>query len=87
MQINLPQDLHDRIFAWTAAMPGCTEADVIRKALDALDWSEQERQAIQEGIDAWRAAELQSFDKLDRDICSKIILGSSQIQDDKHSAR
>jgi hypothetical protein len=50
-----------------AATPGANEADVIRKAFDALDWLGQERQAIQEGIDAWRSGDVQDFDEFDRE--------------------
>jgi len=71
MQINLPQDLIDRVQQRTAAVSGVSEADVIRKALDSLDWLDQERQAIQEGIDAWRAGDVRSFDEFDRDFRAK----------------
>jgi hypothetical protein len=33
--------------------------------LDSSDWQDQERQAIQEGIDAWRAGDTQDFDQFD----------------------
>jgi hypothetical protein len=38
MQIDLPQDLIKRVQNRATAGGGLTEADVIRKALDALDW-------------------------------------------------
>lgn len=61
MQIELPGDIVERVQRRAAAGQGATEADVIRQALDSLDWHDQERQAIQEGIDAWRASDVQNF--------------------------
>jgi predicted transcriptional regulator len=66
MHIELPQDIIQRVQQRTATTHGATEADVIRKALDSLDWMDQERQAIQEGIDAWRAGDVRDFDDFDR---------------------
>ncbi len=71
MQIDLPQELFERVQQRAIALPGITEADVIRKALDSLDRSDQERQAIQEGIDAWRAGDVQEFDAFDREFRAK----------------
>jgi len=71
MQIDLPQDLIDRVQQRTVAVPGVTQADVIRKALDSLDWCDQERQAIQAGIDAWRADDVRDFDEFDREFRAK----------------
>jgi hypothetical protein len=65
MQIDLPQDLVGRVQKRAASGDGATEADVIRRALDSLDWHDQERQAIQEGIDAWRAGDTQELDEFD----------------------
>lgn len=65
MQVDLPQDIIDRVHLHLASSPGDNEADVIRKAFDALDWLDQERQAIQEGIDAWRSGDVQDFDEFD----------------------
>ena len=62
-------------------MPHCpkaddaTEADVIRRALDSLDWQDRERQAIQEGINAWHAGDTQSFDDFDADFRAKNGIG------------
>jgi predicted transcriptional regulator len=66
MHLELPADLVDRVQR-TAAGHGATEADVIRQALDSLDWQVQERQAIQVGIDAWRAGDVQDFAGFDRE--------------------
>ena len=65
MHIDLPQDIVERVQKRAAAGNGATEAEVIRKALDSLDWQDQERQAIQEGIDAWRAGDTQDLDQFD----------------------
>jgi predicted transcriptional regulator len=65
MQIELPQDVVDRVRSLAAASGGTTEAEVIRQALDSLDWQIQERRAIREGIDAWRKGDVQSFDEFD----------------------
>jgi predicted transcriptional regulator len=64
VHIELPQDLVERVQKRAAAANGA-EADVIRQALDSLDWQDRERQAIQEGIDAWRAGDTQDFDEFD----------------------
>jgi hypothetical protein len=71
MHIELPQDIIDRVHKRAAAIQGGSEADVIRKALDSLDWLDQERQAVQEGIDAWRAGDVQEFDQFDREFRAK----------------
>jgi predicted transcriptional regulator len=65
MHIELPQDLVERVQKRAAAANGASEAEVIRQALDSLDWQDQERQAILEGIDAWRAGDTQDFDEFD----------------------
>jgi hypothetical protein len=63
MQIDLPQDIIDRVQLRAAAGQGVSEVDVIRRALDSLDWQDQERVAVQEGIDAWRAGDMQELDE------------------------
>ena len=70
MEINLPQDLITRVQR-VAALQGATEADVIRRAMDSLDWMEKERQAVQEGIDAWHSGDVQDFESFDRDFRKK----------------
>ncbi len=71
MQVELPQDIVDRVQQRVALIQGATEADVLRKALDSLDWLDQERLAIQEGIDAWRAGDVQDFEAFDREFRAK----------------
>lgn len=71
MRIDLPQDLTERLQKRVAADVGATEVDVIRRALDSLDWRDEERRAIQEGISAWRAGDTQSFEEFDADFRAK----------------
>jgi hypothetical protein len=71
MEIDLPQDIIDRVQLRTAARNGVSEADVIRQALDSLDWQDQERMAIQEGIDAWREGDVQDLDAFDAEFRAK----------------
>jgi predicted transcriptional regulator len=71
MHIELPQDIVERVKKRAAASEGATEAEVIRKALDSLDWQDQERQAIQEGLDAWRAGDVQALDEFDAEFRAK----------------
>lgn len=70
MHLELPQDLIERVQQRTAAQ-GATDADVIRQALDSLDWQDQERQAIIEGIQAWRKGDVQEFAEFDREFRAK----------------
>lgn len=65
MSIEFPQDIIDRVQQRAAASKGVSEADVIRQALDTLDWQDHERLAVQEGIDAWRAGDMQDLDAFD----------------------
>ncbi|REJ66889.1 MAG: hypothetical protein DWQ31_13225 [Planctomycetota bacterium] len=66
MQIDLPAELIERLHKRVALHPNATEADVIRAALDSLDQLDQERRAIQEGINAWRAGDVEDFGEFDR---------------------
>ncbi len=70
MHLELPIELIDRVQR-TAAGQGATEAEVIRQALDSLDWQAQERQAIQVGIDAWRDGNAQDFAEFDHEFRAK----------------
>jgi hypothetical protein len=71
MRIELPPDIAERVQKRALAGNGVTEADVIRQALDSLDWLDQERHAIQEGIDAWRTGDTQEFDDFDTEFRTK----------------
>lgn len=65
MQIELPDDLAERVKQLAAIEKLESEVEVIRKALDLLDWRGKERQAIQQGINAWRDGDTQAFDQFD----------------------
>ena len=65
MQIDLPQDIFERVRQRVAAGLGTSEAEVIRKALDSLDRQVAACAAIQEGIDAWNAGEYRELDDFD----------------------
>jgi predicted transcriptional regulator len=71
MHIDLPQDFIQRVQQRAASGQGMTEADVIRKALDTLDWHDAERMAIQEGIDAMNAGRVQGLDEFDGEFRQK----------------
>lgn len=71
MKLELPNDLVARVQQRVSLDPGSSEADVIRRALDSLDWSDQETQAILEGIDAWKAGDTQKFEEFDREFRAK----------------
>lgn len=42
MQIELPEELLDRVRKRTVPAQGVTESDVIKEALDLLDWADQD---------------------------------------------
>ncbi len=65
MQMELPDDIIQRVKQ--RAVSGVSEADVFRKGLDALDWQDNERAAIQEGIGDMQAGHVQEFDEFDRE--------------------
>ncbi len=67
MNIDLPAELIERVHQKAKLNRRMSDADVIRRALDSLDWFEQELVAIEEGISAWRAGEVQDFTEFDRE--------------------
>lgn len=71
MHIDLPQDIVDRIQKRVAIDKLESEVEVIRKALDSLEWQINERQAIQKGIDAWLAGDTRGFDEFDAEFRAK----------------
>lgn len=62
--MELPTDLIHRIRQRMA--PGQTEADLIRAAFNALEQMDQERLAIQVGIDAMQAGEMEEWEDFDK---------------------
>ncbi len=65
MQIELPSELVQRVQRRAALLPSGSEAEVIRKALDSLDFLDEERNAIQIGIEAWRSGDTQTLTAFD----------------------
>ena len=60
MQINLPDDVVNNAIRLAEAGAGKDSADVFRKAIALMD---SERQAIQEGIHAWQAGDVQDWNE------------------------
>jgi Arc/MetJ-type ribon-helix-helix transcriptional regulator len=65
MTYQLPPDIDLRVQSQLALGLYRTPADVLTEALNALDERNRERQAIQAGIDAWRAGDTQGLDEFD----------------------
>jgi hypothetical protein len=65
MRIDLPPDVAQRVKIRAAIDKLESEVEVIRKALDSLDWQDKERNAIQQGIDAWQAGDTKDFHQFD----------------------
>ena len=65
MQIEIPQDLFERLRVRVSTGDGDTEADVIRQALDSLEGQDAERAAIQKGRVKLHDAVNQGIDQLD----------------------
>jgi len=65
MQIDLPEDLIRRLMERTST--GKSKADVLRDAMDALDWRDGEVAAIKEGIDAMQNDQVQALEDFDRE--------------------
>ncbi len=66
MPYQLPPDIQQRIKSYLEVGSGDSEDHVLRLALDALDWQEEEVRAIGQGIDdmeAGRVRPLREFDK------------------------
>ena len=71
MQIELPPDLIARLQQRAMMGNGLTNAEVIRRALDSMDWLDGERQAIEEGIKAWKSGDVEEFGSFDREFRHK----------------
>lgn len=66
MTIQIPADLEERINLRLQTESGATVDDILRKALDSLDYHEQEVTAIQQGLDDLengRVTPLRDFDR------------------------
>lgn len=75
MTYQLPPEIDQRVQSQLALGIYNTPAEVLNDALDALDERNQERQAIQEGIDAWRAGDTQDLDQFDAEFRAKNGIG------------
>ncbi len=70
MLIDVPRDLFDRLRT-RARKDGVTEVDVIRIALDSLEWHEREVAAIQKGIDDCDAGRVRDVAEVDAELRKK----------------
>jgi Arc/MetJ-type ribon-helix-helix transcriptional regulator len=70
MTYQLPPEIDLRIQSQLALGLYRTPAEVLTSALDALEQRNEERRAIQEGIDAWRAGDTQDLDEFDAEFRS-----------------
>jgi predicted transcriptional regulator len=77
MLLDLPQDLVSRLQQRVQASPGASEADVIRAALDSLDWREAERAAIAHGLEAMQAGRVRPFEEFDREFRARHGMGKA----------
>ncbi|MGY8768572.1 MAG: hypothetical protein ACKVH8_09115 [Pirellulales bacterium] len=66
MQIDMPNDLLQRIQQRVASTSSASEIETIRQALDALDRQDQEQLAIQAGVDSMNNGRVQDFGEFDR---------------------
>jgi predicted transcriptional regulator len=70
MHIDLPQHLINRIQKH-AAKHNATPVELIDQALDALDWQDQEVQAVREGLDDMHAGRVTPIRKFDAEYRAK----------------
>jgi putative addiction module CopG family antidote len=68
MAYQVPSDLDDEIQACLATGHYASADDVLRQALRALRWHDQEVAAIQEGIDDMEAGRLKPLREFDREL-------------------
>lgn len=71
MTYQLPPEIDQRVQSQLALGIYHTPAELLTDALDALDQRNRERQAIQQGIDAWRAGDTQELDQFDAEFRAK----------------
>ncbi len=65
MPYQLPPDIQQRVQIRLECGTDSSQDDVLRRALDALDCLDEERIAIQEGIDDMEAGRVRSLRKFD----------------------
>jgi hypothetical protein len=73
MQIDLPDELVIRVRQRTASAQGVTEADVIREALDLLEWADEDNPSEEE-----LARSLELIDRSMSDIAAGRVLSVTE---------
>jgi hypothetical protein len=73
MQIDLPDDLVSRVRLRTASTQGLTEADVIKEALDLLEWADEDNPSDEE-----LARSLQIIDRSMADLAAGRVLSVAE---------
>ncbi len=68
MSYTLPPDVHDQVKQHVASGHYASEDDVLRAALRALAFHNEEIAAIRAGVDDMEAGRLRPFDDVDSDI-------------------
>jgi len=63
-KLSVSADLHSRLQAFVDTGKYATEADVVRAALDALDFQTTDVAAIQEGTDDFQAGRFRSLEEV-----------------------
>ena len=68
MKPELPPDVQEQLRQRVASGRYASEADVLRDALAALEWRDQELAAIQAGIEDMEAGRIRPFSEADAEI-------------------
>jgi putative addiction module CopG family antidote len=68
MKYELPPDVEQQLKQRVASGQYASEADVLRDALAALEWRDQEIAAMQAGIDDMEAGRVRPFSEADAEI-------------------
>lgn len=80
MQIDLPEELLTRVRRRTAPTEGLTEADVIKEALDLLDWADEDNPS-----EETLAYSLEVIDRSMADIAAGRVLSVNESRDRLHT--
>jgi len=68
MSYALPPDVHDQVKQYVAGGHYASEEEVLRAAMRALAFRDEEFAAIQEGVADMEAGRLQPFEEIDAEI-------------------
>lgn len=71
MLYQLSSDIQQRIQTRLQNATNTNRDDILRRALDALDWQDGERVAIQEGIDDMEAGNMRPLREFDEEFRAK----------------